>query len=125
MIDAKNETSKNCEPYLSCGLDSYGKYIFWEVPLYVPPVTSITLEPEQYIEHVSTLSNIKAYWRTARPWFETEISEEAALVKGRYDRLTAEFGPEPEAMARASNPACDSPFLRIKAANPSYISFTA
>lgn len=125
IIDAKNETSKNCEPYLSCGLCGYGKYIFWEVPLFVPPITSIALNADQYIEHVSTLSNVKGYWKTAKPWFETEVSEEAALVKGRYDRLTAEFGPEPEGMARASNPACDSPFLRIKAAAPDYVNFSA
>ena len=125
MINAQNENSKNCEPYLSCGLSGYGKYMFWETPFFVPPVTSITLDPDQYIDHVSTLSNIKGYWKTAKPWFEAEVSEEAVRVKERYDRLVAEFGPEPEAMARASNPACDSPFLRIKATNPGYVSFTA
>ena len=93
--------------------------------MYVPPVESISLRADQYIEHVSKLSNIKGYWKTAKPWFETEISEEAARVKERYDRLVAEFGPEPEGMARASNPECDSPFLRIKAAAPGYVSFTA
>ena len=125
IIHAKDETAKNWEPYLSCGLCGYGKYIFWEVPLFVPPITYITLEPDQYIEHVSKLSNIKGYWKTAKPWFETEVSEEAARVKERYDRLVAEFGPEPEGMARASNPECDSPFLRIKAAAPDYVKNTA
>jgi glycosyltransferase involved in cell wall biosynthesis len=125
VIHAKDETSKNWESYLSCGLAGYGKYIFWEVPLFFPPTTSISLDPEQYIDHVSKLSNIKGYWKAAKPWFETEVSEEAVRVKERYDRLVAEFGPEPEGMARASNPACDSPFLRIKAANPDYVNFTA
>ncbi len=124
MIHAKDETAKNWEPYLSCGLASYGKYYFWETPLWFPPITSITLGPDQHIEHVSKLSNIKGYWKTSKPWFETEASEEAARVKERYDRLTAEFGPEPEGMARASNPACDSPFLRIKATAPSYVNNT-
>jgi len=125
IIHAKDETGKNWEPYLSCGLCGYGKYIFWEVPLYVPPVESISLRADQYIEHVSTLSNIKGYWKMAKPWFETEVSEEAARVKERYDRLVAEFGQEPEGMARASNPDCDSPFLRIKATQPDYVNFSA
>ena len=125
MIRAKDGTTENVEPYLSCGICGYGKYYFWEIALFIPPIASMTLGPDQYIDHVSTLSNIKGYWKTATPWFETEISEEAALVKGRYDRLTAEFGPEPLAMARASNPACDSPFLRIKAAAPDYVKSSA
>ena len=125
MIHAKDETAKNWESYLSCGLRGYGKYMFWEVPLWAPPVSTISLTEEQHIEHVSTLSIVKSYWKVTKPWFETESSEEAVHVKERYDRLVADFGPEPEGMARASNPACDSPFLTIKAANPTYVNSSA
>ena len=123
IIHAKDETGKNYEPYLSCGLANYGKFIFWEVPLYAPPIETITLDASIYIDHVSKLDTVKSYWTAGKPWFETEDSEEAATVKGRYDRLVADFGPEPQGMARASNPACDSPYLRIKATNPPYVNF--
>jgi hypothetical protein len=123
IIHAKDATGKNYEPYLSAGLAGYGKYIFWEVPLYAPPMSSTSLDSSIYIEHASKLDNMKAYWKTPTPWYETEISEDAALVKSRMQRLTEEFGPEPQGMARASNPDCDSPFLRVQAANPSYVNF--
>lgn len=124
ILHAKDETAKNYEPYLSCGLNAYGKYMFWEVPLYVPPTESTRLDAAIYIEHASKLATMKSYWtEPRRPWFETEQSEEAATVKARMDRLTADFGPEPQGMARASNPACDSPFFRIKAAAPPYVNF--
>ena len=124
IIHAKDETGKNYEPYLSCGLASYGKYIFWETPLYAPPLDSTKLDASIYIEHASKLDTVKSYWTTGKPWFETEESEEAILVRGRYDRLVSEFGPEPQGMARAANPECDPPFLRIRAANPPYVNFT-
>ena len=124
IIHAKDETGKNYEPYLSCGLAGYGKYIFWEVPLYAPPMESKQLDAAICIEHVSKLNNVKSYWTATTPWFETKESEEAATVRDRMAKLIAEFGPEPKGMARASNPECDSPFLRIKAANPSYVSLT-
>ena len=123
IIHAKDETGKNYEPYLSCGLASYGKFIFWEVPLYSPPIESTTLDASICIEHVSKLDTVKSYWTATKPWFETEQSEEAATVRGRYDRLVADFGPEPQGMARASNPECDSHYLRIKAATPPYVNF--
>jgi glycosyltransferase involved in cell wall biosynthesis len=123
ILHAKDATGKNYEPYLSMGLAGYGKYIFWEVPLYYPDTTSTMLESSIYIEHVSMLETIKSYWTTGVPWYETEDSEEAATVRDRVSRLTAEFGPEPQGMARAANPECDSPFLRIKAANPPYVNF--
>jgi len=123
IIHAKDETGKNYEPYLSCGLAGYGKFIFWEVPLYTPPIETITLDASIYIDHVSKLETVKSYWTAGKPWFETEQSEEAATVKGRYDRLVADFGPEQQGMARASNPECDSPYLRIQAANPPYVNF--
>jgi hypothetical protein len=105
------------------GLAGYGKYIFWEVPLYYPDSTSTTLDSSIYIKHASILETIKSYWTTGTPWYETEDSEEAARVRDRMVRLTEEFGPEPQGMARAANPECDSPFLRIKAANPPYVNF--
>jgi glycosyltransferase involved in cell wall biosynthesis len=123
IIHAKDATGKNYEPYLSLGLAGYGKYIFWEVPLYYKNSSSTTLDSSIYIEHASKLETIKSYWTTGKPWFETEESEEATTVRDRVARLVADFGPEPQGMARAANPECDSPFLRIKAATPSYVNF--
>jgi glycosyltransferase involved in cell wall biosynthesis len=123
IIHAKDERERNWEPYLSCGHAGFGKYIFWEVPLWPQDSTHETLDVSIFIEHASKLDNMKAYWKTPTPWYETEISEDAALVKSRMQRLTEEFGPEPQGMARASNPDCDSPFLRVQAANPSYVNF--
>jgi hypothetical protein len=106
-------------------LQGYVKYIFWEVPLWPSNSTAIALDSSIHLEHTSKMEKVKSYWTERVPWFETEDSEEAATVKSRMARLVADFGPEPVGMARACNPECDPPFLRIKAANPSYVNFTA
>ena len=125
VIYAKDASKKFYEPLLSMGLQGYGKYIFWEVPIFTYGSPQTTLDSSIHLEHTSKMEKIKSYWTARVPWFETEQSEEAATVRDRMARLTADFGPEPVGMARACNPECDPPFLRIKAAKPSYVNFTA
>lgn len=122
-INAKNSSSMNGEYYLACGQKGFTKHLFWEVALYNTAQTianSIELDKSIVINHMSELSDMKTYWLDT-PWYITEESEEAKVVKGRIERLVADFGVEPEGLARASNPACD-PFIRkIRNAKPAYV----
>ena len=68
----------------------------------------------------SALCDLKDYWLEP-PWFETEETDEARVVAARVAALVAEFGPEPNGAARASNPECDALIRAIVTANPSYV----
>jgi glycosyltransferase involved in cell wall biosynthesis len=113
-IVAKNGSSENREYYFSCCIRGYHKHIMWEHPSYEneDAIISRHLDSSVYIDHVSELTELKSYWNEP-PWFETEDSEEAKIVKERIQKLTDEFGPEPRGMARASNPECDPIFKAI------------
>ena len=78
------------------------------------------LDRSIYIEHFSELSEIKSYWNEL-PWYETDTSDEARIVKERIASLTAEFGKEPTGMARSMNPACDIIMKKIEAKKPTYV----
>jgi hypothetical protein len=123
-VVAKNATTKNRENYLCGGPRVFTKHVFWENNQYSPGAEFWHFEDRMFIDHVSELSYLKPYWNET-PWYEMEDSEEASTVKGRMDRLTADFGPEPRGMARASNPECDAIFKAIASANncggPSYV----
>jgi len=121
-LEARNSVHNNREMYLVCGLSNYCKYLFWEVPYYISYIGSSpsSAPDDAYIEHASELSNVKQFWKRT-PWYETEDSNEARTVKERILRLTAEFGEEPHAMARAGYKACDSLQHAILAARPDYV----
>jgi glycosyltransferase involved in cell wall biosynthesis len=121
-IVAKNSSSENRENYLCCGLKGYGKHIFWETAMFPEGSEQVHFPGDALIEHASELSELKTYWNEP-PWFESEDSEYARTVKGRIERLTAEFGPEPRGMARASNPECDKIFKSIAGSYPAYVDF--
>lgn len=121
-VSANNSTTKNREFYLCGALVGYKKHMFWENPEYKPDCEHWHFADDVNIDHASELSDLKTYW-SAPAWFETEDSDEARLVKNRVDLLTAEFGPEPKGLARASNPECDTIFRAISAANPAYVNF--
>ena len=118
-IMAKN-SSQNWEGYLLDCLQSFTKFIFWEVASYKNTYTKREFKSDEYIEHNSELSTMKSYWNDI-PWYKTEDSDEARQVADRIEKLNAEFGVEPIGMARASNPICDTSYLRIKQTCPSYV----
>lgn len=122
LITCKNDEMTNQELYLLGTLMYYTKFIFWEVPT-MSACEQIKLDTSIYIEHVSKLETLKKYW-TRIPWFETENSEEAKLVKNRITQLNNEFGIEPRGMARCCNSEGDSIFLNIRDQKPSYVNFT-
>ena len=74
------------------------------------------------IIHSSELTELKDYWKE-KPWYITEESEEANIVKARIQRLVEDFGVEPEGLARASNPECNEKLWIILQKNPDYIHF--
>lgn len=127
-LTAKNGTHENQEYYLHQSSIRNTKYIFWESAGFSGDVVSFHLENMFYVIHLSELSDIKSYW-TEPPWFESDTSPEAREVKERYNKLVAEFGPEPLGLARASNPDCNTLFHAVLSANncagPSYVNFFA
>ena len=116
---ATNSTHTNRETYLIGGLMKYIKFVFWETTFYMPG-NNIELPNNICIHHKSELTTMKSYWNNA-PWYETEVSDEATLVRERIAKLTEEFGPEIRGMARASNPDCNRQYHIIKSKNPSYV----
>ena len=127
-LTAKNGTHENQEYYLHQSNVRNTKHVFWEMSGFPGDTVSFHLETIMYVIHLSELSNLKPYWREPA-WFETDHSPEALQVKERYDKLVAEFGPEPPGMARASNPECDKIFKKIASAEncagPSYVNLFA
>lgn len=122
-IAARNEEHVNAELYCCRGVINYGKYLFWEVPSYLPGEI-VELNHDIHIYHKSTIDNLKTYWR-ARPWFAESDEPEAVTVRSRVERLVADYGPEPEGMARARNPACDTVNLALITRVPNYVNFHA
>lgn len=122
-IAARNEEHVNAELYCCRGVMNYGKYLFWEVPSYLPGEI-VELNHDIHIYHKSTIDNLKAYWRAA-PWFAEGDEPEAVTVRSRVARLIADYGPEPVGMARARNPACDAVNLALVTRVPNYVNFRA
>ena len=122
FMNCNNSTHQNKEPYLMCGLIKYVKYQFWEVGLFKYGNQNVYLDDNISIIHNSELSDLKEYWKEL-PWYQTEISEEASIVKQRINRLVEDFGIEQPGLARASNPECNNRLLEIIQKNPSYINF--
>jgi|GEM_PF-7134807 len=111
-LAAKFGNISNNEYYLSNAFVGVSKYTFWEVPIWQQQ--TINLEhTDLCIYHNSQLSEVKSYWYE-KSWFENDLSEEAVKIKGKY-KICLELigGIEPIGMARASNPECDKPFLKI------------
>jgi glycosyltransferase involved in cell wall biosynthesis len=120
QINAKNSTHDNYEYYLSDGIVSYGKYFFWEVPIYRCDQESIERK-DIHIVHNSEVKDIKTYWSNP-PWFETEDSDEARQVADRVQKLVQEFGEPPKGMARAG-PMHGIFLHRIRQQMPAYVNF--
>lgn len=110
------------ESYLACGLIKYTKYLFWEVGYYNVNNKIITLDSNISIFHNSKLSDLKEYWKEL-PWYETEDSEEARIVKDRIKKLTDEFGVEKEGMARGANDESTPILGHIYKNKPNYVNF--
>ena len=119
-IEAQSTFAFNRENYLTCGPQRYFKYFFWEYLKQETECPATILPSQVCILHASELSTLKSYWLD-KPWYLQSDTAEAALVKSRIDKLVNDYGPEPMGMARASNPACNEAFYRIKNNNPAYV----
>jgi hypothetical protein len=119
-IAAKNTTHSNWETYLICNSLPFKKHVFWEVRLYPRSNELITLPEDVCIIHDSELTDVKTYWNN-KPWYDIEETEEAYTVKERIQKLENEFGKEPLAMARASNPVCNKIYRQVIKNNPVYV----
>ena len=122
QIGAKNSTSVEIGNYFTSCKVSYVKHMFWEVPYheFYPDQFEKYVLKDIFIEHCSELNNMKQYWLRI-PWYETEDSAEARLVKSRIEQLVKDFGPEPVGLARSMNPACERIDIMIQIAKPSYV----
>lgn len=99
----------NREPYLTNALAEYYKYYFWEVPAYMKKYSEITLN-KVYIRSLST-RKIKEYWHS-KPWFMERETYDDELAR-KYNQVIELLGPEPLAMARASNKASHKIFYLV------------
>jgi glycosyltransferase involved in cell wall biosynthesis len=121
-IGAKNSESVEQNDYfMSCKLEFVKSY-FWESSYYqyCPKTFEKYVLNTIYIEHISNLSTIKTYW-LENPWYMTETSEEAALVRERIERLQLDFGEEPVGLARSNNPLCNPLLKKIIDTKPAYV----
>jgi hypothetical protein len=124
-ISAQNTDMKNKECYLTSALICYKKHFFWETSFFTLNALMTYAPEDATIEHYSLLTDLKSYWQPShRPWYETEESDEARIVRDRMRQLVRDFGEPPVGMARASNPVCDRYYLAIQKANPSYVRIT-
>ena len=98
MTDISNGVG---EYYLFTGPIKYSKYLFWELSTIDGDHMSIKIDRDIY--HNSDLTTPKSYWNDA-PWFMTEISDEANIVKSRYEFLSKTCGSEVIGHARCCNP---------------------
>ena len=122
-MEARNSMSSTRELYLICGMLEHRKYLFWEVPIFLTTGNTPPTAPapkDVYIDHASELSEVKSFWKRI-PWYETEDSDEARTVKSRIERLTADFGPEPPAMARACSTTVEALDRAIISVQPPYV----
>jgi glycosyltransferase involved in cell wall biosynthesis len=110
-LPAVNEDASNAEKYLFNCLESYVKYIFWEVPVFVGE-GMVNVELPHKIRHESSLKCLKTYWRE-KPWFYTSDELEAAELVRKYEIVVSILGAESEGSCRASNPDCDRAFSHI------------
>lgn len=105
---AKNDEMSNGEGYLFTGDSGFKKYYFWEV---IDGLFEI-FHTNIIIHHVSKLSNIKKYWSETH-WFSDHDSDEARIIRDRYNILCNICGGDVVGAARASDVACDNLFHNI------------
>lgn len=124
-LGAKNSTSVEMNEYFTSCKICYIKHIFWETPYYqyIPSLYKKHIVNDIFINHCSELKDVKPYW-VRMPWYETEDSAEARLVKSRMVQLVKDFGLEPIGLARSMHPDCERLGGIIQRAKPSYVQFT-
>lgn len=120
VINYKMKTLTSGEMYLLSSNIYFKKYIWWENTCRNNYTVRYVLDSHICIYHNSELSDIKSYW-LEDPWYLTEDSEEARVVKQRVEQLTLDFGKEPVGMARALNTVGDNIYRNIFNSKPSYV----
>lgn len=105
-LPAVNSDSDSAEDHLFSGPYEVIKYIFWE---YTSPIGDrIVLDRQNtHMLHLSSLNTKKSYWKSD-PWFMDYDSDEARIIKSRYEKLTSIVGPELKGQARRANPECNN-----------------
>ena len=127
-ILAKSKCFSHKEIYLSSSIWVYSKFMFWEVGNYRENTEQLDVQDDIFIEHMSELDTLKSYWTEPRWFLEDEGEEEGEeereekrIVRERFRRLEADFGPEPQGMARAGNMQGAPSYFAILEKKPDYI----
>jgi glycosyltransferase involved in cell wall biosynthesis len=111
-LQARNSDSNTAEPYLFSIPYSIIKYIYWEA--IIPVGKSIDLDPgDAHMSHISSLKTPKSYWLD-EPWFMNDSSDEATLIRKRFELLNTICGKEPIGSARSANPECEAQYLNVR-----------
>jgi len=102
-------TEAACEPWLSSAITNYTKYIFWEVPQFLPGSRLITLN-HWFLHNDTPRANPKSYW-DSQPWFASHSSGLGYVFKKRFaalKNLTSDCVPDD--MARCCSSRISSSF---------------
>jgi len=104
----------NDEFYLFNSLLRYGKYVFWEVPIFVSGTIDAAAPEDVHIVSIPP-TILKNYWR-APPWFASADSDDARELQRRFQLLEALCEPEPMGSARCACSENSGPWHRVVAA---------
>lgn len=111
-LPASNDDAVNTEAYMFNCLARYGKYVFWEVPLFHRGHETIRIA--YGVTHCSSLKEMKPYWKHT-PWFMAENEKEArADLIRKYEFIVEQYGAEKDGACRANDKACAAAFHRCK-----------
>jgi hypothetical protein len=126
LMDAKNEQISETHTYFSSSLAYYAKHTFFEIPMQIiVPATHVVhnlVNSTYYIYHKSNFNELKPYW-FQKPWYLTENSTEADIVKNRIERLNNDFGPEPLGLTRSGSKEMGKIGQKMIDTNPLYVNF--
>jgi hypothetical protein len=126
LMEAKNDQITETHNYFSSCLSHYAKHTFFEIPMQVIiPSTHIVhnlVNSSIYIYHKSDFNQLKPYW-FQKPWYLSENSIEASIVKERMEKLIKDFGPEPIGLTRSGNELIKHVGQHMIDNNPLYVNF--
>lgn len=111
-LEARNSDSNSGEHHLFSVPYSVGKFIFWETVNSVGDAVDLDTKGA-HMMHLSNLKVKKSYW-LEEPWFMNDSSEEAGIIRNRFEFLNNICGPEAPGSARRANPENDQYYFRVR-----------
>lgn len=111
-LEARNSDSNSGEHHLFSVPYSVSKYIFWETVNSIGDAIELHANGAHML-HLSNLKVKKSYW-LEEPWFMNDSSEEAEVLRKKFEILNNICGPEAPGSARRANPENDQYYFVVK-----------